>query len=496
MMKTFEIGKETLTFDHLDALVNERHQLILSDKARDRVISCRKYLEEKLKLEPEPIYGVNTGFGSLHHVKIEGEKMEALQHNLVVSHASGTGDRVPIDITRLMLFLKIQSLAYGHSAIRLETMERMIEFYNLEITPVTYQQGSLGASGDLAPLAHMALPLLGLGEVYIAGEKKQAQEVLEMQGWDPLVLSAKEGLAILNGTQFMSAYGCRAIIQAERLARIADISGALSLDGFNCRIEPFDALIQEVRPHKGQIDVAKNIRGLINGSEINHQHKSQVQDPYSFRCIPQVHGASRQTTDFVKEVFQTEINAVSDNPNVYPKQDKILSGGNFHGEILAMALDFLCIALSELGSISERRTYQLLTGKRDLPAYLTPDPGLSSGLMTPHYTAAALVSENKHLSTPASVDSIVSSDGQEDHVSMGAYAATKAFRIIKNLERILSIELQASTQAIEMRKPLKTSPRLQAIIKDYRNVVPTLTVDRPTQPDIEAGVLFIRSLAI
>ncbi len=453
-------------------------------------------MNDKLKSNERPIYGINTGFGSLCNVKISNENLSKLQENLVKSHACGTGEEVPQEIVKIMLLLKIQSLSYGHSGVQLETVERLIDFYNNDIVPVIYNQGSLGASGDLAPLAHLSLPLIGEGEVYQDGFRQPASKVLDKMDWKPIVLQSKEGLALLNGTQFMSAYGVYILIKSCKLSYLADVIGAISLEGFDGRLEPFTDLIHLVRPHKGQVQTAERFRELLEGSEIIGQEKKHVQDPYSFRCIPQVHGASKDTIDYVKRVFRTEINSVTDNPNIFVDEDIIVSGGNFHGQPLALALDFLGIALAEFGSISERRTYQLISGLRDLPAFLVNDPGLNSGFMIPQYTAASIVSQNKQLATPASIDSIVSSNGQEDHVSMGANAATKTLRIIDNLERVLAIELLNASQAIEFRRPLKSSDFIEMFLKSYREEVSFVDEDRILHYDIEKTIAFLQSFQI
>jgi histidine ammonia-lyase len=402
------------------------------------------------------------------------------------------GEEVPADIVKLMLMLKIKSLSYGHSGVQIDTVNRLMDMYNNNVLPVIYTQGSLGASGDLAPLSHMSLPLIGLGEVYHNGVKFPAEVVLDDLDWEPIKLQSKEGLALINGTQFMSAYGLHHLIQAERLLNWANIIAAISFDAFDCLTEPLNENIHRIRPHSGQVSTAKKMRELLSGSAIASQKKAQVQDPYSFRCIPQVHGATQDTVDYVQRIFMTEINSVTDNPNIFPDEDLIVSGGNFHGQPLALALDFLAIAMSELGSISERRTYQLIGGQRGLPAFLVKDPGLNSGFMIPQYTAAGIVSENKQLCTPASVDSIPSSNNQEDHVSMGANAATKCKRVIDNVEKVLAIELLSAVQAIEFRKPMKTSPQLQAIIDAFRKVVSFNEADRILHDDMKLVVEFIR----
>ena len=496
METTHYISSDLLSIDMINEIVFQGKQLALSEEAIVNIEKCRKYLDDKMKSNSDPIYGINTGFGSLCNVKISNENLSKLQENLVKSHACGTGEEVPHEIVKIMLLLKIQSLSYGHSGVQLVTVQRLIDFYNNDVFPVIYTQGSLGASGDLAPLAHLSLPLLGEGEVYVDGFRQPASKVLEKFGWEPIVLQSKEGLALLNGTQFMSAYGIYCLIKAEKISYLADVIGAVSLEGFDGRLEPFTDLIHLVRPHKGQVQTAERMRDLLEDSEIIAQPKAHVQDPYSFRCIPQVHGASKDTIDYVKKVFRTEINSVTDNPNIFVGEDLIISGGNFHGQPLALALDFLGIALSELGSISERRTYQLISGLRGLPAFLVNDPGLNSGFMIPQYTAASIASQNKQLATPASIDSIVSSNGQEDHVSMGANAATKTLRIVENVERILAIELLNGSQALEFRRPLKSSEFIESFVKSYREEVSFVSEDRILHYDIEKSVSFLNSFQI
>jgi histidine ammonia-lyase len=342
-------------------------------------------------------------------------------------------------------------------------------------------------------LAHLCLPLLGLGEVYFQGYKLESKHVLELFSWDPISLKAKEGLALLNGTQFMAAYGMYSILQAKRLSRQADLIGALSLDAFDGRIEPFNELIHKIRPHKGQLHTAENFRSLLEGSELISQHKVHVQDPYSFRCIPQVHGASKDAIQYAEDVFMTEINAVTDNPNIFPDEDEIISGGNFHGQPLALALDFMALAVAELGSISERRTYQLISGSRGLPDFLVAEPGLNSGFMISQYTAASIVSQNKQYCTPASIDSIPSSNGQEDHVSMGSNAATKLYHVVHNTERVLAIELFNAAQALEFRRPLRTSPALEELVAAFREQVSFVITDRVLHDDIIKSVEFLRT---
>ena len=491
MNAIFEIGSEKLSLSKLKEIIDGNVILALSESSREQISKCRNYLDQKMKNADGLYYGINTGFGSLCNVKISPDEIEKLQENLVKSHACGMGDEVPKDIVKLMLLLKIQSLSYGNSGVDITTVWRLIDFYNHDILPVVYQQGSLGASGDLAPLAHLCLPLLGLGEVYYRGEKISGAEILKAFKWKPMQLQSKEGLALLNGTQFMSAYAVWNLLKAKDLLSKANSIAAISIDAFACRLDPFHPLIHQARAHAGQVSVAKTILDLLNGSEIAATKKEQVQDPYSFRCIPQVHGATVDTLSYCEQVLTTEINSVTDNPNVFPDEDLILSGGNFHGQPLALMLDFMAIAIAEIGNISERRTYQLISGQRGLPAFLVKNPGLNSGMMIPQYTAASIVSENKQLCTPASVDSIVSSNGQEDHVSMGANAATKCFRVVNNVAKVLAIELLNAAQAIEFRKPLKTSLVLQDWLKAYRQVVTFNEEDRVLQTDMKATLEFI-----
>jgi histidine ammonia-lyase len=490
------ITSKTITLEVIQSILIEDKKLALSEEVVEKIQKCRDYLNDKLKNQSEPIYGINTGFGSLYNVKISKENLSKLQENLVKSHACGTGEEVPHDIVKLMLLLKIQSLSYGHSGVQVATVQRLVDFYNEDILPVIYTQGSLGASGDLAPLAHLSLPLIGEGEVYYNGFRQPTHKVLAQLKWAPITLQAKEGIALLNGTQFMSAYGIYSLLQTKRLSYLADVVATVSLEAFDGRVEPFNELIHLVRPHNGQLKTAENLRTFLEGSEIIEQPKKHVQDPYSFRCIPQVHGASKDTFDFVEKTFITEINAVTDNPNIFPNEDLIISGGNFHGQPLALGLDFLGIALSELGNISERRTYQLVSGLRGLPAFLVDDPGLNSGFMIPQYTAASIVSQNKQLATPASVDSIVSSNGQEDHVSMGANAAYKTLKIVENLERILAIELFNAAQALEYRRPKQSSDFIESFVKTYREEVSFVKEDRILHYDIEKSIQFLKSFQI
>ena len=495
MAKAYKIGEKTLTISAITEIIASNTPLTLSQKSKQKIRDCRKYLDEKIAKSDEPIYGINTGFGSLCNHKISKKELEQLQKNLVLSHSCGTGDEVPQEVVKIMLLLKVQSLSYGHSGVHLKTVERLIEMFNKNILPVVYQQGSLGASGDLVPLAHLSLPLIGAGEVYFEGKKKKSKSVLKRLNWSPIQLQSKEGLAMLNGTQFMSAYGVWSLIKSQKLSYMADMIGAISLEAFDGRSECFDELMHMVRPHKGQLKTAANIREFLEGSEIQKGEKEHVQDPYSFRCIPQVHGASKDVISHVTSMFTTEINSITDNPIIFIEEDKVISGGNFHGQPLAMAMDYLAIGLAELGSISERRTYQLISGQRGLPSFLVSKGGLNSGMMIPQYTAASIVSQNKQLCTPASVDSIVSSNGQEDHVSMGANAATKLYKVVENTERILAIEMLNATQGLSFRN-LKSSDFIEAILDIYRNDVNFLDSDRLLHTDIENSISFLQHIGI
>lgn len=487
-----KISAAHLTIEEVGAILENHATLELSDDARQRIVRCRKYLDKKIAESDVPIYGVTTGFGSLCNVSVDKDRLAQLQVNLIMSHACGVGSRVPNDIVKIMLFLKAQSLSYGYSGCQVETVERLIDFFNNDIYPVVYTQGSLGASGDLVPLAHLCLPLLGKGEVEYKGERMSGKALLQKMNWKPIQLASKEGLALLNGTQNMNAYAVWAVLQSERLCDWADKIGVMSLEAYDGRIEPFTHAVHAVRPHKGQIDTAAHIRELLEGSELIKQPKVNVQDPYSFRCMPQVHGASKDTLAYVRSVIEIELNAATDNPTVCPDDDLVISAGNFHGEPIAQPMDFLAIALCELSNISERRIYKLISGTRNLPSFLVAKPGLNSGFMIPQYAAASIVSQSKMYSTPASVDSIPSSQGQEDHVSMGANAATKLYQVVLNTERVLAIELFNAAQALEFRRPLKSSPAIEAIYAAYRKVVPFIENDEFMSPHIAQSVEFLR----
>jgi histidine ammonia-lyase len=495
-MEIHHISPELLTLNRVDEILKKGIKIDLSDEAKRRITKCREYLDNKMKTQKEPIYGVTTGFGSLCNISISNEQLSQLQKNLVMSHACGVGEEVPHEIVKLMLLNKIQSLSYGHSGTQLITVERLVDFFNNDIYPVVYQQGSLGASGDLAPLAHMCLPLLGLGQVDYKGKRISGEELNKIFGWKPIELQSKEGLALLNGTQFMSAFAVYCVLKAKKLSKMADLIMTVSLEGFDGRIEPFFDEVHQVRPHKGQIETAKRIREYLEGSEIIKQHKQHVQDPYSFRCVPQVHGACKDAINHVADIITTEINSATDNPTVFPDEDMVISAGNFHGEPLAINLDFLAIAVSELSSISERRTYQLIGAKRDLPSFLVAKPGVNSGFMIPQYTAASVVSQNKQLCMPASVDTIDSSQGQEDHVSFGSNAATKLYRVVNNTEKVLAIELFNGAQAFDFRKQmtkLHSSQVIEDFVKEYRKKVHFVENDEVMYKLIHASIDFIQN---
>lgn len=489
---THIISKEFLAIDEIGRILREGEKIELGAEAKEAIIKCREYLDSKMEDIGRPVYGVTTGFGSLCNITIAQDDLSKLQHNLVKSHACGIGAKLRPEIVRLMLLLKVQSLSYGHSGAQLETIQRLVDMYNNDILPVVYEQGSLGASGDLAPLAHLCLPIIGMGRVLYKGEEREAAELWEELGWEPVTLKSKEGLALLNGTQFMSAHAVWSLLQAERLSRWADRIAAMSIDAYDGRIEAFYPQTHRVRPHKGQVSTAENILNLLEGSEIIRGAKKHVQDPYSFRCIPQVHGATKDTIEYVKGVIEVEINSVTDNPTVFPDEDMIISAGNFHGQPIALPMDMLTLAMSELANISERRIYKLISGQRGLPSFLVAKPGLNSGFMIPQYTAASIVSQSKSLCFPASADSIPSSQGQEDHVSMGANAATKLVRVIENTEKVLAIELMNAAQALQFRRPLHSSPAIEQIFSDFRSVVPFVEDDCYFHPLIEKSIEFIR----
>lgn len=490
MATLHEINSRQIGLEILKEILYSDSTLALSSGSQKAIKDCRAYLEKVISEGDDAIYGINTGFGDLCNVVIPDEDLGKLQENLLLSHACGLGDEVPDDIVRLMLYLKVRSLSYGHSGVALKTVEQLIAYFNEKAYPVIFEQGSLGASGDLAPLAHLSLPLLGKGEQRLAGKKYAANTVAEKFNWSAIELGAKEGLALINGTQFMSAYGTWCLLEGEKLLAFADLIGALSFDSFLCKKDPLYPAIHNIRNQSGQMASAKNIANHLEGSVLLGEEKQQVQDPYSFRCMPQVHGASRFAWEHVCSVFLNEINGVTDNPNIFPDEEVIVSGGNFHGQPLALALDYLAMAMAELASISERRTFLLLSGERNLPPFLVSDPGLNSGLMIPQYTAASIVSQNKQLCTPASVDTITSSNGQEDHVSMGANAATKCYRVVQNVKRVLAIELLTAAQAMGFRKS-KSSDKLESLLAAFRKTVSFNESDRLLSEDLNKSVEFL-----
>lgn len=496
MISYHTISSEFISLKTLSTIILERKHLKLSETAKQKIKTCRSYLDEKLEASNTPVYGINTGFGSLCNVKISKNELSSLQENLVMSHACGTGGEVPQDIVRLMLLLKIQSLSYGHSGVAIKTVERLIDFYNEDVLPIIYTQGSLGASGDLAPLAHLALPLIGKGQVNYKGKVLEGDSLVKRFSWEPIVLKSKEGLALLNGTQFMSAFGVSNLLKSYKLSYLADVISSISFEAFNCRMEPFNELIHSIRPHEGQLKTASRFSEFLKDSSFVNQPKINVQDPYSFRCIPQVHGATKDTLVHVEKILITEINSVTDNPLLFPEEDEIISGGNFHGQPLALALDFLKIAMAELGSISERRIYKLISGERGLPEFLVNNPGVNSGFMITQYTAASIVSANKQLATPASVDSIMSSNGQEDHVSMGANAAKQAYDLVSNVERIIAIELLNASQAFHFRKPLKSSVFIESFLAAFRKNCPFIENDIVFYKYIDKSILFLNTIEV
>lgn len=487
----YQVGSGELTFDIVERIIDENMKLELAPEAVERIQLCRDYLDKKTAESKVPLYGITTGFGSLCSKNISPDELGTLQENLIKSHACSVGDELRPVIIKLMLLFKAHALSLGHSGVQVITVQRILDFFNNDVLPIVYDRGSLGASGDLAPLANLFLPLIGVGDVNYKGQKREAISVLDEFGWAPVKLMSKEGLALLNGTQFMSANGVFALLKAQRLMKRADLIAAISLEAFDGRMDPFEDGIQQIRPHKGQIETGDAFRKLLAGSELIQRPKQHVQDPYSFRCIPQVHGATKDAIRYVSSVLLTEINSVTDNPTIFPAEDKIISGGNFHGQPLAISYDFLAIALAEIGNISERRVAQLIMGLRGLPEFLVANPGLNSGFMIPQYAAASMVSQNKMYCYSAASDSIVSSNGQEDHVSMGANAATKLFKIMFNLEHILAIELMNGAQGLEFRRPLKTSPILEKFLAEYRKEVSFVKDDVVMYKEIHKTVAFM-----
>ncbi len=485
-----------VSIDHLYDDLNRRIEQLKEDCSA--VAQSRTIVEQALAGD-QVYYGINSGFGALAHKRIDSVKLRELQHNLILSHSVGVGQPVPKLISELMLKIKIHCLGLGYSGVSVPTFERLLWLVSEDLIPVVPSQGSLGASGDLAPLAHMSLPLIGQGEVWDAAgrERLPAGRCLAERGVEPITLQAKDGLALINGTQFMSAYGAWALECCTWLVQLADILAAMSLEALQGSIRPFDLRIHELRPHPGQAKVADNFRLLLEESEIleSHRHCGKVQDPYSLRCVPQVHGASRDALDYATGIMQTEINSVTDNPLVFPDGD-IVSGGNFHGQPLAYALDMAAIALAELASISERRTFLLLEGHDGLPPLLMKETGINSGFMIPQYTAAALVSENKVLAHPASVDSIPCSLGQEDHVSMGAVSATKLWQVVHNVQHCLAVELMTASQALDYRLPLKPGRGVVLVHQFVRSRIPHREADGMFHDDLNRAIELIQTREI
>lgn len=495
-MNTIIIDRKWLRLVDIEAILSAPSHLQLDEATKQEIQKCRDFLDKKVESSTELIYGVNTGFGSLCNTAVSKEDLSTLQSNLVRSHACGMGEMVPFEIVKRMLLLKVLGLSHGKSGVQVQTVERLIYFFNNNILPVVYQQGSLGASGDLAPLAHLSLPLLGEGEVLHNGTIRPTNEVYAELNLQPIVLQSKEGLALLNGTQFMSAYASYSVANCFKLWHQFNLIGAMSLEAYDGRLNPFNDNVNSIRNQKGQIETANQFRSILEGSQLITRHKEHVQDPYSFRCIPQVHGASLDTFKHCAKIVEREINAVTDNPTVFPEDDEVVSAGNFHGQPLALTMDFMAIAIAEMGSISERRVYKLISGTRGLPAFLVANPGLNSGFMIPQYTCASIVSQNKQLCTPASVDTIDSSNGQEDHVSMGANAATKLYRVLENCYSIQGIELINAAQGLEFRRPLKSSPIIEQLHQGYRKVVPFIDTDTYFHPLLEVSKQFVKHLNI
>ncbi len=493
MVDYYILADEDWDIFDIQRIISNNLKLKLSDSVAQKVAKNRSYLEKVISSSSSAIYGINTGFGSLCDIRISDENLEELQLNLIRSHACGMGDLVPLEVVKIIFLLKIKNLCLGFSGVRLSLIEKMIEYFNHEIYPVIYTLGSLGASGDLAPLAHLSLTLIGEGDVWFGGQIYPAAQILKKLNISPTNLESKEGLALLNGTQFCTAYGVFNLLSAYRIIDWANAISAFSLSAFDCSVKPFDASLHKVRRQFGQISISRRIVSLI--SEINsYSEISQyVQDPYSFRCIPQVHGASLDLINFFTNTIHNEINAVTDNPTVFDQEDKILSGGNFHAQPIALGLDILAMALSELANISERRIFHLISGKRELPAFLTPNAGLNSGLMIAQYTAAGIVSQNKQLCTPASVDSIVSCNGQEDHVSMGANAATKCYQVVLNTLRVLGIELIVSNQALYFKSISFNPGGLNNLLEKTRDTIPYFDSDIILYPHLDSAFQLLKN---
>jgi histidine ammonia-lyase len=495
-MNTIILNGNDLTIKEIEKIIFQKYMVKISDESTPLINKSRQIVE-KILSSNEVVYGINTGFGYLKNKVIPSSDIEKLQENLIISHCAGVGELFSPEISKTMMLLRANALIKGFSGIRLEVIQRLLDFINLDITPLVPSQGSVGSSGDLAPLSHMALPLLGKGKVLFKNEIKHTLEVLKENNLEPITLKAKEGLALINGTQAMTAVGCITIIRANKMIDIADGIAAMSVDALKGSKQAFRKELHIIRPHKGQLKSAENLYKLLEDSEIMESHVDcdNVQDAYSLRCTPQVHGAIRDTIEHVEKVLSIEINSVTDNPIVLPETEEVISGGNFHGEPVAIAMDSLSIALSELGNISERRTERLVNPQlsNGLPAFLTPDGGLNSGYMIAQYAAAALVSENKSLAHPASVDSIPTSANQEDHVSMGTIAARKSAQILLNTERVLAIETCCASQGLDFRKPLNTGKGCKHLFEIVREDLTTLKEDRNISEDIDLAHRIITS---
>jgi len=492
---TFKYGVDQLTIDNVNAIAAGTLQAELCQEAIDKINKSRQNVD-KMAASDKAIYGINTGFGPLCDTQISPQETNLLQKNLLITHAVGVGEPIAKPISKLMLITKVHALSQGFSGIRLTVVERMLKFIELDIIPVVPEQGSVGASGDLAPLSHLFLPLLGEGEFWVNDTIKPAAVVLKEHGLEPLDLHAKEGLALINGTQFILSHAITALTKMRYLLDLADIAGAMSIEGMQGSQSPFREELHAIRAFKGNVEVAARMRSFFANSEnmASHTNCDRVQDPYSLRCIPQVHGASRNAYYHLKELAEIEMNSVTDNPIVISEEEAI-SGGGFHGQPLAMALDYASIAAAELGNIADRRCYLLLEGLHGLPRLLTTSGGLNSGMMIPQYVTAALVTENKSLCFPPSADSVPTSMGQEDHVSMGSISGRKLNQILGNLDKIFAIELMYAAQAIEFRRPNKCSDIIEENFALIRSKVAKLEEDRLLKPDIDAMVALVKSQA-
>jgi histidine ammonia-lyase len=492
---TFKYGIDHLDLDIVNGIANGTIKAELCQEALDKINTSRQRVE-KMAASDKAVYGINTGFGPLCDTQITPKETNLLQKNLLITHAVGVGEPIAKEISTLMLITKVHALSKGFSGIRLETVERMLAFLELDLIPVVPEQGSVGASGDLAPLSHLFLPLLGEGEFWQGDKIVPAAQALQKHGLVPMELHAKEGLALINGTQFILSHAITGLTKMRYLLDLADLTGAMSIEGMQGSQSPFREELHATRPFQGSLDVASRMRRFFTGSEnmASHSNCDRVQDPYSLRCIPQVHGASRNAYNHLKELAEIEMNSVTDNPIVISSEEAI-SGGNFHGQPLAMVLDYASIAAAELGNISDRRCYLLLEGLHGLPRLLTASGGLNSGMMIPQYTTAALVTENKSLCFPPSADSVPTSMGQEDHVSMGSISSRQFNQILGNLEKILAIELMYAAQAIDFRRPNKCSDIIEQNLKVIRAKVAKLEEDRLLKPDIDAMISLVRSQA-